>query len=95
MDMPVEAWRQAALKRHSRRAFASRKAEPQSLDRIEAVCTSSDRSLLDTSGATRVVLVRDLKDDIFRGMVGGFFKCDKTAQLLDLQPNEQIVAVSP
>lgn len=45
MDMPVEAWRQAALKRHSRRAFASRKAEPQSLDRIEGVCTSSDRSL--------------------------------------------------
>lgn len=144
MDMPVEGWRQAVLDRHSRRKFDDRPIDSATLDQLEAVCTSAGWALRDWSMAAKVVLVRSLGVNIFKGIVGGygkiegapacllfiadrmashaaelagyagegaileatrlglatcwvggFFKRDKAAQLVDLHPNEEIVAVSP
>ncbi len=144
MDMPVDAWRQAALARHSRRTLDQRPIEPSVLDKLEAVCSADGWGSLEWGHATRVAIVRELRTNIFKGIVGaygriegapscllfigdrtmphtpellgyageaiileatrlglatcwvgGFFKREKAADLLELGPNEEIMAVSP
>lgn len=69
MEMPVDSWYRALKVRHSRRFFLDRQIAPEILDAIEDACTR-----FQPYSGVRVVLVRQMKEDIFRGLVGSYGK---------------------
>lgn len=72
MDMPVDAWRQAALDRHSRRTLDRKAIAPPVLDQLEAVCSARKWGSLQWGHAVRIAIVRKLRANIFKGIVGAY-----------------------
>jgi len=72
MDMPVDAWCQAALDRHSRRTLDEKAIAPPVFEELEAVCSADGWGSLEWGHATRVAIVRELRTNIFKGIVGAY-----------------------
>lgn len=69
MELPVDSWYRSLKVRHSRRVFLKRQIEPEILDMMEDFC-----SRFKPFPGVRGVLVRLMKEDIFRGLLGPYGK---------------------
>jgi nitroreductase len=67
MDLPIETWHAAILKRRSRRTYLSNPVESGKLEKLEAVC----RNFRPFPGA-RSELVLNSPEHIFQGIVGRY-----------------------
>lgn len=69
MELPVESWYRALKARHSRRQYVSTPIAPEMLERLAEYC----RHFRPFEGV-RGVLVRQMGEDIFKGLVGAYGK---------------------
>ena len=70
LDVAASEWLAAVPIRHSRRAYLEQPVDAGALDAMER-CVAA---LAPISGMVRLVVVRRLKVDIFKGVVGGYGK---------------------
>ena len=68
-DMPLAEWAAAVVARHSARTFTGAPAEAAVLERLERFTAG-----LPGRGTARVVIVRELPEGIFTGVVGSYGK---------------------
>jgi nitroreductase len=68
-EMPFVEWAAAVVTRHSARSFTGAMVDPGALDRLERFATS-----LPGSQTARVVIVRELPERLFTGVVGSYGK---------------------
>ena len=69
MDIPVDSWFDAIHLRHSQRRYSGGKPDEEIADRLDLVCND----FRPFSGA-RAVLVREPGEDVFKGIIGSYFK---------------------
>jgi hypothetical protein len=69
MDMPVHSWFDAIFLRHSQRKYSGEKPDESVVDRLDTVCNN-----FRPFSGSRAVLVREPGDDVFRGIIGSYFK---------------------
>jgi hypothetical protein len=69
MNIPVNSWFDAIFLRHSQRKYSGEKPGEEVIDRLDTVCAN----FRPFSGA-RAVLVREPGDDVFKGIIGSYFK---------------------
>jgi hypothetical protein len=69
MDIPVDSWFNAIFLRHSQRKYSGEKPDENVVDRLETLCTAFRPFL-----GARAVLVREPGHDVFRGIIGSYFK---------------------
>jgi hypothetical protein len=80
LDVAASAWRAEISARHSRRKYAEREVAPDLLDVLEKCVTA----LAPVSAGVRPVVVRRLRSDIFRGVVGSYGKVTGASSALVL-----------
>ena len=68
-DMPLAEWAAAVVVRHSARTFTGASVEAAVLERLERFTAG-----LPGRGTARVVIVRELPEGVFTGMVGSYGK---------------------
>ncbi len=69
MDIPVDSWFDAIYLRHSQRRYSGEKPDEELVNRLDMVCNDFQPF----SGA-RAVLVKQPGEDVFRGIIGSYFK---------------------
>jgi nitroreductase len=69
MDIPVDSWFDAIFLRHSQRKYSGEKPDESAVHRLDTVCTTFRPFL-----GARAVLVRDPGHDVFKGIIGSYFK---------------------
>ncbi|MDH4212494.1 MAG: nitroreductase family protein [Candidatus Thorarchaeota archaeon] len=69
MDIPVNSWFNAISLRHSQRKYSGEKPDENVVNRLDTACSS-----FHPFAGARAVLVREPGDDVFKGIVGSYFK---------------------
>ncbi|MBM7624823.1 nitroreductase family protein [Sporohalobacter salinus] len=79
MNLPVDEWLEAVETRKSRRCFTDKSIEEEKIARIEECCVE-----FRPFSGVRGVLVKDLGDDIFNGIIGSYGKVKGASSYLAL-----------
>jgi len=69
MDIPVNSWFNAISLRHSQRKYSGENPDENVVNRLDTTCIN----FRPFPGA-RTVLVRESGDDVFKGIIGSYFK---------------------
>lgn len=69
MDIPVESWFDAIKLRHSQRKYSGEMPKEQLITKLEKVVTE-----FKPFGGSRSVFVSNPADDVFKGIIGSYFK---------------------
>ena len=88
MELPVDSWYRSLKVRHSRRFFTGQPVDHEILDAMEDACTR-----FKPFPGVRGVLVRQMKEDIFRGLVGSYGKVRGATTYLAFLGDKEIEGV--
>ena len=69
MDIPVNSWFTAISLRHSQRKYSGEKPDENVMDRLDTACNN-----FRPFPSARAVLVREPGYDVFKGIIGSYFK---------------------